>query len=491
MVLLSARYLGLETGEISVFLNRKDAEKIGVRPHDRVRVVCKQGSLIAVVNIATTIVKEGEVGFGVTALKRRIVQEGEKVEVGPAGAPKSAELIKKKIKGEKLSEEEITIILKDIISGSISDLELASFITALEIRGMTLEEVECLTRKMAELGNKLSFEGRLTFDKHSIGGLAGNSKDTLIIVPIVSAAGLLMPKTSSRAITSPSGSADTMGVIADVDLTAEEAEEVVKKVGACIICTEKAGLSPADGIMIARAMYPLALDPECMMVASILSKKLAASIKRMVLDIPIGKEAKVRSMAEARELANKFRVVGTRLGIAMHVAISYGGQPLGRSIGPALEAAEALKILITGGNGPRSTIGKCLAIAGELLEMGNVAPPGKGREVAREILKSGKAYEKMRQIIEAQSGNPDIKPDDLPIGKHEETIKSPKSGYVTVVSNRALMLIARAAGAPRDKGAGIYIHAKRGDKVEEGGKLYTIYSNSCLLYTSPSPRDRG
>ena len=165
------------------------------------------------------------------------------------------------------------------------------------------------------------------------------------------------------------------------------------------------------------------------------------------------------------------------MGMNLKVAMTYGGQPIGHTIGPALEAREALKTLMEG-RGSLSLVEKATTIAGLVLEMAGKASPGSGKNLARDLLRGGEAYKKFREIIEAQDGDPDVKPEDIGIGRYSYTISSPIDGAVTFVDNASLSLIARVAGAPEDKAAGIYLHAKAGYRVRKGDPLITIYSNS-------------
>ncbi len=475
---LTVKRFNVSIGESRVVMNSADAEAVGASPHDRVKVAKGDSYAVALTSVAESddVVGRGELGVFSDVLRRLPLREGDRVTVEVIPPPPSVATVKKKMRGERLEEKEIFDLVRDVYDGMLSDVELTAFVVSLDHHGMSMEEVEALTRAMADVGSRLDFGDYLVVDKHSVGGVPGNSKDALIVVPIVAAAGLFMPKTSTRAIMSPAGTVDTMEVLAPVDLTPGEIVEITKRVGGSISWAAGANLSPVDGIFIRKVEYPLSIDPESLIYASIMSKKRAAGVKRLVLDIPVGSEAKVESFKEARRMARNLIELGERLGIETQVAISYGGQPVGRCVGPALEAREALEILSSGGRGSRSVIEKAVAIAGMLLEMGGAAAIGAGEKMAKEILETGRAYEKMREIIEAQGGDPDVKPEDVPVGEHVAQIRAKSSGYVAAVSNRAIVRIARAAGAPGDKGAGVKIFAKRGDRVEAGDPLIEIYA---------------
>ncbi|MEM3439430.1 MAG: thymidine phosphorylase, partial [Candidatus Bathyarchaeia archaeon] len=203
-----------------------------------------------------------------------------------------------------------------------------------------------------------------------------------------------------------------------------------------------------------------------------MSKKKAVGANLLVVDIPCGRGAKVKTIGEADLLANDFMELGGRLGIKVRCAVTYGEQPIGYAIGPALEAREALRALMGDGGAP-DLIDKATDIAGILLEM---AGKGDGKALALEALRSGKAEGKLREIIGAQGGDPSVKPEDIRVGDQSFTIRSEGDGYVLWIDNASMAELARLAGCPRDKGAGILLHKKIGDKVGAGEPLFTIYA---------------
>ena len=465
------KLLGIPVGRF-VILNREDAERLGFRPHDRVEVHAHGRLAVAIVAASQKFVSPMEIGVSEELAEDLHLRDGDTVTLTLAGMPDSLSYIRKKMRGEHLTKEEIYAIIEDVVKHRLSELEIAAFLLAEEFQGMSMDEIEHLTRAMAETGDVIGFEPPV-YDKHSIGGVPGN-KVSLLIVPIVAASGLLVPKTSSKAITSPSGTANTMSVLAPVEFTAEELKEIVTRVGGCIVWGGRLNIAPADDIFI-EVEHPLGVDPTCQMLASIISKKLAVGVDHLVVDIPVGRGTKVGSIDAGRRLAGQFVELGGRLGITVQCGITYGDQPVGHAVGPALEAREALEALYTC-RGPSSLIEKSTALAGMLLEMGGVAPRGQGKDAAREILTSGKALEKMKQIIEAQGGDPNVKPKDIPVGECRIELKAPCNGFITNVDNEAISAIARAAGAPAEPGAGLVLRWKRGAKVKRGDTLMEIYA---------------
>lgn len=468
---LKAKVIDVSIGKSMVVLNQADAKEMNFLAGDRVKLKLGERGTTAIVGLTEDTVPKGEVGMFKDLKNFLSVKDGDAVSFSSLKSVKSFSFIRKKMEGRQLSKEEIYSIIEDLVEGNLSDEMIAGFLVSEHFHGMSTKELEYLTTAMADVGHKIDFE-RPTYEKHSIGGVPGN-KVTLLIVPIVAAAGLLIPKTSSRAITSPSGTADCMSVLAPVEFTAEELKEIALKTNGAIVWGGGLNMAPADDIFI-KVEHALSLDPVPQMLASIISKKLAVGTNNVVIDIPTGPGTKVKDVEDSRPLANQFIELGRSVGMRVRCGITYGGQPVGHAVGPALEALEALKALA--GRGPSSLIEKSTALAGILLEMGGIAAEGGGKRMAKEILASGKALQKMREIIEAQGGNPDIKLDDIPVGEHRATINAPCDGFVTNIDNAAIVDIARVAGAPKEKGAGVVLHWKRGSQVREGEPLLEIYA---------------
>jgi AMP phosphorylase len=471
-----AKRIDIAQASREVLLNMEDAEDLGLRAHERVKLVTKKGeSVTALVNTTGTLVRPGEVGVYMEQWDNLGLEDDEKVHVVPTSRPTSIDLIRRKIFGNVWQQEEIKTIVTDICAGNVSDIELAAYATALQINDMTMDEITWLTMAMVDTGETLDWETSPILDVHSIGGVPGN-KYAPIAVPIVAANGLTIPKTSSRAISSAAGTADIMEVICNVKHDAQSIKRIAREVGGTLVWGGGVNLAPVDDAII-RVEYPLSLDPRGQVLASVMAKKKAIGAEYCVIDIPIGEGTKVVTPEGARALARDFIVLGERIGVRTRCAITYGGQPVGRAIGPALEIKEALKVL-EGSESPSSLVEKATSLAGILLELGGVALPNRGAEKAKETLSSGKALKKFREIIAAQDGNANIKSDDIAVGEHTCDVPSPKDGYIEAPMNRALIKIARAAGSPRDKGAGLMLRYKKGERVEEGQPLITIYAEN-------------
>jgi thymidine phosphorylase len=340
--------------------------------------------------------------------------------------------------------------------------------------GFTRDEVLALTRAMIDAGTRLDWpnHGNMIVDKHSIGGIPGN-RTSMIVVPIVAAHGLTCPKTSSRAITSPAGTADTMEVLARVELNAAEMRAVVEREHGCLVWGGHVNLSPADDIFIA-VERPLSVDSPEQMVASILSKKAAAGVTHLVLDLPVGPTAKLRSPDAATELRKLFEYVADAIGLNIEVVFTDGSQPIGNGVGPALEARDVMAVLRNDADAPADLRDKSLLLAARMLEFDPALRGGKGLARAQELLQTGAALAAMQRIM-AMQGPPPAPPERAPLSRD---ITAQGEGVVRGIDCLRLARIARLAGAPFVKSAGVDLLAKTGAPVIAGQPLYRVYAGT-------------
>lgn len=462
---LKVRLLFSETKKPLVFLHKEDLEELGLRASDRVEIKYKNITFVAIANATEKIVKCGEIGLCFS--EKMDINEGEWVNVEPAELPESLGFIKKKLSGNTLCGNEIRKIIEDVVKNRLSEIEITAFVTSLYHYGISIQEATALSRAMAATGKTLKWK-KTIYDKHSIGGVPGD-KTSMVLVPVVAAAGLTIPKTSSRAITAPAGTADRMECLCPVDLDIEEIKRVVEKTNGCLVWGGAVDLAPADDKFI-EIEYPLSIDP--LLLPSVMSKKKAVGADYLVIDIPTGKGVKIKSIADAKELGTRFIELGKRLGICVECVSTFGEQPIGYGIGPALEAREALRTLLQG-NGPPDLLDKVVHLAGVLFDFAGFKDSEKK---AKRIIKSGKAGKKVLEIIEAQGGDPKITPEDIPVGSERIKIKSRNEGRVLWINNKVITQIAREAGAPKDKGAGILLYKKTGDRVKKEETLFEIYA---------------
>jgi len=460
---LSAEALDIATQTPTVLFNAADAQELGVHPLDRVQIRADGRTSIGIVEVTEELIAEGRIG--VTRLLGHLVG---RVDVTLAPKPDSVSYITKKLRDLELERLELAAIVDDVDRDRLNDVELSAFVSGIYANGLSRAEIIGLTERMVAVGQTLRWDRDVVADKHSIGGVAGN-RVTPIVVPIVAAAGLTIPKTSSRAVTSAAGTADTMEVFCDVEFSVEEIRAIVESTGGCMVWGGAVNLSPVDDKII-RAETPLSLDPPGQIVASVLSKKASAGSTHVVIDIPYGEGAKVESLPAARELAEDFVIVGEHLGMEVECAITRGGRPIGRGIGPVLEARDVLDVL--SGGGPDDLRVKSLRIAETLLDVCGVD------EAPEAILESGRALATFRDIVEAQGGDPDVEPEDLPVGEETAVVEADRAGVVTHVNNRLINEVARRAGAPKDKGAGLLFHRTVDEAVEPGDPLFTIHAEN-------------
>ena len=428
--------------------------------------------VIAVLNVVDdeNILAPDELGLSEQAFTQLDLSDGADVRVEHARPPASLKAVHRKIAGERLMLEEYRGITRDIKSNRYSKIEMAAFLVSCAETGMERDEVWHLTRAMVETGERLDWSEPLVADKHCIGGIPGN-RTSMLIVPIVAAHGMLIPKTSSRAITSPAGTADTMGVLAHVELSPDQLHTIVRRERACLAWGGKARLAPVDDILIS-VERPLFLDSPGQMVASILAKKIAAGSTHLLIDIPVGPTAKIRNRSAALGLRKLFEYTGDHMGLHLEVIITDGRQPIGRGIGPVLEARDVMQVLNNDPDAPADLREKALQLAGRILEFDPDVRGGQGYVIARDILDSGRALAKMEAIIKAQGNNPET----LVPGQLQQAVLAGASGTITDIDNLQMARIARLAGAPMDPGAGVDLHRKLGEQVRQGDLLYTIHA---------------
>src|SRR3989344_1238476 len=469
---LKVKDVKLSTGGPYVaILNSWDAEKLDLTALDRVRLVDKKKELVVFLDISRKGIKPGQIGLFDEVLNALKVKNNEIINVHHEKKPESIYIIKKKLSGDALSKEEVEEVVKDVIVNKLSVVDLTYFVSACYTRGLNDDEVLALTNAMVKYGGKLNVKQKIIADKHSIGGVA-NNRTTMLVVPIVAAAGYTIIKTSSRSITSPSGTSDTMEVLSPVALNRDKIKKVVKKTNACIVWGGAIELASADDAFI-NIERVLSLDPEGMLLASILAKKKSVGSTHVLIDIPVGIGAKFEDMKKARRLSKRFASIGKKLGMRIKTIITDGSQPVGNGIGPVLEARDVLAVL--NGNGPEDLRNKALHMAELILEMAGAKD---GKKLATEILDSGKALKKMRQIIKAQGGNPNITPERLVPGRHRHDVCAEKDCIIREINNKNISKLARIAGAPKDKAAGVYLHYHVGQRIKKGDVMFTVYTEN-------------
>ncbi|MDX1838191.1 thymidine phosphorylase family protein [Legionella taurinensis] len=474
---LKLNYLGINTSKEAVIYMREDCHicrSEGFVAETRVQVTLNNRSIIAIIHtieVASNLLKSCEASLSRYAWDILGAKVGDEIAISHPKPLDSLSYIRSKLYGNELKTLEINQIIDDVVKGQLSDIHLTMFLSGTAGNRLNKKETLDLTRAMVQTGECLQWPTQLIIDKHCVGGLPGN-RTTLIIVPIVTAFGLMMPKTSSRAITSPAGTADTMEVFAPVNLDRKSMQKVVEQENGCITWGGTVSLSPADDLLI-RIERSMGLDSEGQMVASILSKKIAAGSTHIVIDIPIGPTAKVRSNEQAELLKNYLVNIAEEFSIHLSVVFTDGTQPVGRGIGPALEARDVWSVLSCDKAAPQDLKERALTLAGHLLEFSPNVAKGSGKKIAESLLNNGQALRKFQAICHAQGGLFDI-----PTAPYTKTIVSTIKGKVTSIDNRLLAQLAKLAGAPKSKSAGVELLTPLNTCVDQGQPLFIVHAET-------------
>lgn len=472
---LKVKFFNLVAGIPVAMLNNKTAASIGVHPKDRILIKTlgkDSRSFATIIDTVKGFIKEEEIVVSSEIKDILELKSGQKVEISLAEIPRSLDYIKKKLSSKRFSREEIFEITRDIVSNSLSESEIALFVSAMYQKGMNFQETIYLIEAILESGDRLYLDEKMIVDKHCVGGLPGN-RTTPLVVSICAAGGLTFPKTSSRAITSAAGTADVVETIAKVDFEMNDLKRIIKKTNACMVWGGSLGLVPADEKII-QIEKALKIDPKSQLLASIMSKKLSVGSNHILIDLPYGKTAKLQNRQKALVLKKDFERIARHFNMKLKCVLTDGSQPIGNGIGPVLEMLDIISILDPKQRGPYDLEQKSLFLSGELFELTGKAKKGKGIELARQILYSGKAFNKFKEIIKAQKGNLN----GLELPKFRKDILANKKGKVKEIDNKIISSLARAAGSPLDKSAGLYLHVHLGYEVEKGQKIITIYSES-------------
>jgi thymidine phosphorylase len=466
---LQARPIGIDTFQEPVIYMRSDCavcRSEGFQARSRVLVSSGERALIATVNVVNADwLAHGEAGLSQAAWTRLGAKAPCSVALSHPDPVESFQHVRSKLFGNVLTDSQIEAIVEDVAAWLYSDVQLSAFLSACVGDRVELSEIVALTRAMVAAGATLTWPVSAVFDKHCVG----------IVVAIVTACGIVMPKTSSRAITSPAGTADTMETLTRVDLSLDHLRQVVEREGGCLAWGGSVNLSPVDDLLI-RVERSLDLDSEAQLVASVLSKKVAAGATHALIDIPVGPSAKVRDEETAQRLANRLRQTGAALGLNVQVMATDGSQPVGRGIGPALEARDVLAVLRGQPQAPEDLAQRAVLLAGAVLEQSGYAELGAGEALAAQVLEDGRAWHKFQRICEAQGGLR-----EPPVAHRRHDIVADRAGRVGTINNRQLAKLAKLAGAPTAAAAGVDLLVRNGTvHAETPGEL--AYALSYLTH---------
>lgn len=472
---LRLRRIGIETLQEFVVYMHADCHVCrseGFEAQARVEVRLNGRAIIATLNVVDPgLLAVDEAGLSNSAWRALNAAAGDRATVSHAPTLDSMSQVRAKIYGNRLDAPAFDAIVTDVAAGRYPDIHIAAFLSACAGGRMDVQETIALTRAMVAAGERIDWGRAPIADKHCVGGLPGN-RTTPIVVAIVAAAGLTMPKTSSRAITSPAGTADVMETLTRVDLDVTAMRRVVEREGGCLVWGGALTLSPADDVLI-RVERPLDLDSDAQLVASVLSKKIAAGATHALIDIPVGPTAKVRSDEDFHRLQRLMAQVADANGLNLRVLRTHGTQPVGRGIGPALEARDVLAVLRGAADAPVDLRMRALALAAQLLEFCGHTRPGLGQIEAERLLDSGAAWAKFQAICEAQGALR-----EPPLAALREPVLAATAGDVVSIDNRRLARVAKLAGAPSAAAAGLELHVRLGDRVEPGQVLFTLHAQA-------------
>jgi thymidine phosphorylase len=473
--LLHYKQLGIDTNqELIVYMPRNCdvCRAEGFQALTRLNVSANGKTIVANLNVSDNgLLREGEIGLSFSAAEKLGINQGDVLSVSHVQPLHSMSFVRAKIFGNELTRQACNEIIRDITEEKYSNIFLASFVTACSGNNMNVQEMCFLTEAMIASGNKLSWGKEIVADKHCIGGLPGN-RTTLIVVPIVAALGICIPKVSSRAITSPAGTADTMEALTNVNLSVDQMRKVVEKENGCIAWGGAVNLSPADDIII-RVERALDIDSEGQMIASILSKKAAAGSTHCVIDIPVGPTAKVRTLQDAERLKRNLLTVGKYAGLQLRIIVSDGSTPVGFGIGPSLEARDVLAVLQNKASASKELRSRAIVIAAEIIQVALNKDAATAIALAEATITNGKAFEKLVAICNAQGYFTEPK-----TASFQKTITAPFTGTISEINNREIARVAKLAGAPLALEAGVDLHTQLNQQVEKGQPIFSIHANS-------------
>ncbi len=485
-MLLKVKALHLLAGRPIAILHEETARYLNLHVGERVKIkrYGKKREIVAPVNLTggETILKRDEIALSQEIIHELSLKSREIIEISPSLKPLSVEYIHKKLDGQTLTFTEIYSIISDVVNNKLTEAEVAFFVSSVYLQGMNFDEVASMTKSMVKTGHQVKFEKPIVIDKHSIGGVEGNRTTPLVVSIIASAIDQLklkavMPKTSSRAITSAAGTADVIETITKVNFSIKDIKNIVKKTNACLVWGGSLGLAPADDKII-QIERILSLDPEAQLLASILSKKLSVNATHVLIDISYGKGAKMKNRIEAERLKHKFEQIAKKINLNILVTLTSGSEPVGNGIGANLEIRDVLSVLQQEENRPIDLENRSLFLATKLLSFVTGMSEKETKIITKGILISGEAYKKFEDIVKAQGGSLANIENKVRLGKFKQDIKSKKEGTLKEISNRNLARIARLAGSPADRGSGIYLHKHLNDKIKRNQTLFTIYAET-------------
>ncbi len=476
MFTAKTKIIDIHEGEnLEVLINEQDAREEGITSMDKVSLVYDNKEFVFDVSLSSHLIQRGEVGIFEDIREKYKMKSGQFVTVSfTKNSSESLDALKKWLNGKRLNKQEILAIMKDISNNRFTDI-LTTYFSAM---GFFLpskdEDLYRMAEAMAKTGEMLHFPG-VVADKHCMWGVPGN-ETTMIMIPLLTSLGIKMPKTFSKAITTPAATGECVSVLMDISFSKKEIEALVKKNNCCLVRGGGLDLAPADEKLI-KVAYPLSMQSYSRTIVSIMAKKYAMGINHSLIDIPVWPSAKVPDMKTANMLKKKYEYVGKKLGMKVHVEITPALQPIGSGVGAVLQVREVLRVLQQHTKRPMDLEKKAVYLASKIIELVGMAKGKDAEKLAYGQLISGKARAMMEKIISAQHGDPHVKSEGLKLAKIAKEIVAEKTGKVKEIDMKVVNVAARTLGSPLDLQAGLYLHKKLGDTVKKGEVIYTMYAN--------------
>jgi len=476
MFTAKTKIIDIHEGEnLVVLMNEQDAWECGITSMDKVSLIYDKKEFVFDVDLSHTYIQRWEIGIFEDIREKYNLKANQLVTVSfTKNTTESLEALKKWLQGKRLNQKEISAIMKDISNNRFTDI-LTTYFSAM---GFFLpskdEDLYRMAKAMAEAGEMLHFPW-IVADKHCMGWVPGN-ETTMIIIPLLASLWIKMPKTFSKAITTPAATGECVSVLMDISFTKPEIENLVKKNNCCLIRGGGLDLAPADEKLI-KVAYPLSMQSYSRTVVSIMAKKYAMGINHSLIDIPVWPTAKVPDMKTAKILKKKYEYVGKKLGMKVHVEITDALQPIGAGIGAVMQVREVLRVLQQHPDRPMDLEKKALHLCVQIIELVGLAKGKDAEKLAYGQLISGKSREMMQKIISAQHGDPKVKSETLELAKIQHVIHAEKSWKVKNIDMKVVNVAARTLGSPLDLQAGLYLHKKLGETVKKGEPIFTMYAN--------------
>lgn len=464
-----------EGEDLVVLINEQDAWEYGITSMDKASIIYDDKEFVFDVSLTSHYIQRGEVGIYEDIQEKYKIKGGKLVTISfTKNSSESLDALKKWLTGKRLNQKEIAAIMKDISNNRFTDI-LTTYFSAMGFFFPSKDEdLYRMAKAMAESGEVLYFPW-VVADKHCMGGVPGN-ETTMIIIPLLTSLWIKMPKTFSKAITTPAATGECVSVLMDISFSKKEIEDLVKKNNCCLVRGGGLDLAPADEKLI-KVAYPLSMQSYSRTVVSIMAKKYAMGITHSLIDIPVGPTAKVPDMKTAKILKKKYEYVGKKLGMKMSVEITDALQPIGAGIGAVMQVREVLRVLQQHTHRPMDLEKKSIHLCAKIIELVGMAKGKEAERLAYGQLISGKARSMMQKIISAQHGNPKVTAEGLKLAKIQKDVVAEKSGKVKNIDMKVVNVVARTLGSPLDLQAGLYLHKKLGDTIKKGEILYTMYAN--------------